>query len=244
MAHRTAAMSAGPGRGRWSRAGRRPRGSRCAGPSRISSAATDRPAARTTPDSISTTVSARKLGENTLGDQAGQLRLEGGGLVDVFLGERGRPADRGHRVAVHAAGVDADRQAVAFRGGVDRPVLPAAQGGSLPTSSMTWTKRRSGAQRLISSTASSAFCIGTMIEARSRGSRSSHSRAIQSFSARAEGDAEVLAELRLHAIQAVADRQAACRTGPAPGAQRGDVGRRAAGCVAPVVAKLSGLRVG
>ena len=40
------------------------------------------------------------------------------------------------------------------------------------------------AQRSISSTAYSTFCIGTMIEARRRGSRSSHSLAIQSFSAR------------------------------------------------------------
>jgi len=39
---------------------------------------------------------------------------------------------------------------------------------------------------LISSTASSGFCIGTTIEARSRSSRSSHSRAIQSLIARAK----------------------------------------------------------
>jgi hypothetical protein len=52
------------------------------------------------------------------------------------------------------------------------------------TSSSTWTKRGSPARRSISSTASSTFCAGTMIEARSRGSRSSHSLASQSLTAR------------------------------------------------------------
>ncbi len=51
------------------------------------------------------------------------------------------------------------------------------------TSSSTWTKRRSLATRSISTTAACGSCIGTRIEARSRGSRSSNSLATQSFTA-------------------------------------------------------------
>ena len=97
-------------------------------------------------------------------------------LRDVILEKIGRPARRGRRVPIGAAGVDADRQAVRSRGAIDRPVVPAAQRHVEPTpSSSTWTKRGSPARRSISSAASSGFCDGTTIEARSRGSRSSHS---------------------------------------------------------------------
>ena len=56
---------------------------------------------------------------------------------------------------------------------------------SFITSSSTWTNRLSGATRLISSTAISGLCAGTTMEARNLGSLSSHSAAIQSFTARA-----------------------------------------------------------
>ncbi len=69
----------------------------------------------------------REPGEHALGDQAGELRLEAGRLVDVVLGEVARPADRRDRMAIGAAGVDADRQPVALGGGIDRPVLAASE---------------------------------------------------------------------------------------------------------------------
>src|SRR5262245_13101776 len=65
------------------------------------------------------------------------------------------------------------------------------------------TKRRSLAQRSISSTAYSVFCNGTTMEARSRGSRSSHSLATQYAR---EGKGHVLAEEEAHPIEAIQDR--------------------------------------
>ena len=50
------------------------------------------------------------------------------------------------------------------------------------------------------------FWVGTTIEARSRGSRSSHSLAIQSLTARATAARHVLAEDELDTVEAIADR--------------------------------------
>src|SRR5207253_8014639 len=47
----------------------------------------------------------------------------------------------------------------------------------------TWTKRSSSARRSISRTAASGYSNGTIMEARSRGSGSSHSATCQSFTA-------------------------------------------------------------
>ena len=60
--------------------------------------------------------------EDALDDQAGQLGLERLRLGDVILDVIGTPADRGRRVVVGAAGMDADRQAMLLSRGVDRPV--------------------------------------------------------------------------------------------------------------------------
>ena len=54
---------------------------------------------------------------------------------------------------------------------------------SAPDGSNTCTNRLSEALRSISSAANCGFCTGTTIDARSRGSRASHSAAIQSFTA-------------------------------------------------------------
>ena len=75
--------------------------------------------------------------------------------------------------------MDADRQAMTLRGRVNGPPVPAPE-RAFPARGQqqdSCTNRRSLAQRSISSTASSIFCVGTTIEARRRGSRSSHSLA-------------------------------------------------------------------
>ena len=45
----------------------------------------------------------------------------------VVLHVEARPAERGHGMAIGAAGMDADRQAVALRCGVERPEMPAPE---------------------------------------------------------------------------------------------------------------------
>ena len=92
---------------------------------------------------------------------------------------------RGRRVAIGAAGMDADRQAVLFARRRRSASSCRRPSGMSPIASIsTWTKRLSGATRSISATASSGLCNGTTIEARSRGSRSSSSFATQSLTAR------------------------------------------------------------
>ena len=68
-----------------------------------------------------------ELGEHALADQRRQRGLEGGGLRGVVLGVVGGPAERRDRMAIGAAGVDADRQPVLLGGGVYRPVVTLAQ---------------------------------------------------------------------------------------------------------------------
>ena len=80
-----------------------------------------------TPDSISTTLRSGILGEHAFGDQAHDLRLKALGLGDVVLDVVARPAKRSDRVAVGTAGMNADRQAVAFGRCIDRPVLAAPE---------------------------------------------------------------------------------------------------------------------
>ena len=70
-----------------------------------------------------------EFGEHALMDQAQQLGLEGLGVADDILEVVGGPAIAGGGVAGGAAGVDADRQAVARGGLEDRPVLPLAERG-------------------------------------------------------------------------------------------------------------------
>ena len=79
------------------------------------------------PDSISTSSQRRELLEHALGEEAQQLRFERGRLRDIILDAMGRPARRHRRMAVGAAGVDADGEPELFRGGVDRPIGSAAQ---------------------------------------------------------------------------------------------------------------------
>ena len=67
-------------------------------------------------------------GEHALHDQAGQLGLERGGLGYVILDVVGAPTDRGRRVVIGAAGVDADGEAQPFGRRIDRPVGALAQG--------------------------------------------------------------------------------------------------------------------
>ena len=70
----------------------------------------------------------RMPGEHALDDQAGQLRLERLRLGDVILDVIGAPADRGRRVVIARAGMDADGEAMPLGGGVDRPVGAFSQG--------------------------------------------------------------------------------------------------------------------
>ena len=79
------------------------------------------------PDSSSTTFRSGNLVNTPSQTSDGQRCLEGRGLRGVVLGVVGRPAERRDRVAIGAAGMDADRQAVLFGRGVDRPVVTLAQ---------------------------------------------------------------------------------------------------------------------
>src|SRR4051794_123709 len=62
----------------------------------------------------------RMLGEDALDDQAGELGLERLRLGNVILDVIGAPADRGRRVVIGAAGMDADGEPQPFGGGIDR----------------------------------------------------------------------------------------------------------------------------
>ena len=65
--------------------------------------------------------------EHALGDEAQELPLERLRLRDVIFKLETAPADRRRRVAIHAAGMHADRHAVLFSRRIDRPVETLAQ---------------------------------------------------------------------------------------------------------------------
>ena len=65
--------------------------------------------------------------EHALADEAAELGVEAQRLGGVVLQVVGRPPRAGERVVVAAAGVDADREAVALGGGIDRPVHRLAE---------------------------------------------------------------------------------------------------------------------
>src|SRR5262249_45868102 len=132
---------------------------------------------------------AGKFGEHAFADQARHLRLKGLGMGGVVLDVVARPSQRGDGMAVGRAGMNAKRQAVALGRRINRPEMPAAERRFLHASTRICTKRRSLAQPPISSTPYSVFCKGTTLEARGRGSRSSHSLATQSLSARVKAKA-------------------------------------------------------
>src|SRR5262245_23034924 len=66
----------------------------------------------------------RELVEHAFDDQTDHLRLEGLGHAGVLFDIVGRPAARGWWVAGRAAEVEANRQAMALGGGIDRVVAP------------------------------------------------------------------------------------------------------------------------
>ena len=146
-----------------------------------------------------------ELGEHALAHQAGQRRLEGGRLGGVVFRVVARPADGRDRVTIGAASMDADRQSVLLAASIDRPVLPLAQRRVAHHKHQTCTKRWSGGDAMISSTASSAFCVGITIEARSRGSSIQPLAGDPVVNRAGEAGAHVFAEQKLHAVQAVAD---------------------------------------
>ena len=67
------------------------------------------------------------FGENTLADQARDLRLKALRLRAIILGVPRRPAERGDRMPIARSGVNTDRQTVALRGLEYRPVFPPAE---------------------------------------------------------------------------------------------------------------------
>ena len=131
--------------------------------------------------------------------------------------------------------MDADRQAVAFRRRVDRPVLAA-------------TERGLGAdqQHHLDETAVGGAAVDLIhrqfgVLHRHDDGRAQPGVAVQPFPGdpvvqrAGHGDAKVLAELRLDAVQAVADREPGAERIQRLPAEGGDVGAGAAGFVAPVL---------
>ncbi len=68
-----------------------------------------------------------ELGEGALADEAAELRLERLRVGDIVLDVVARPAERGHRLPVAGARMDADRQVMLLRRGEQRPPVPAPE---------------------------------------------------------------------------------------------------------------------
>ena len=191
-----------------------PRGSPCAARASTWSAARDAPAARS-----SRIPAAPPSGRDSAMNTPSQIRLVSCGLErlrlgDIVLGVVGRPADRGRRVVVVAAGMDADRQADAARRrrrSASSGACPAAcRRSPAAAPARSAGRRRSARSRRprVRRSAAAPRC-----DARSRRSRSSHSRGHPVVHRAGEGGRHVLAEQQLHAVEAVADARCRCRTG-------------------------------
>ena len=92
----------------------------------------------------------REMLEHAFHDQAGHLRLAGGGVLGHLLDVERRPAGIADGAAAIAEDVHADRQARLAGRFVDRPVAAAAHQFAVRVSISTWAKRRSPARRRIS----------------------------------------------------------------------------------------------
>ena len=157
------------------------------------------------PDSSSTTLRSGYC-ENT----PSQIRLvswvwKACAWADVVLGVIARPADRGRRIVVGAAGMDADGEPVARGGGVDRPVMALAQRLVAARQQQHLHEARVGGAALdLVDGQSSVFCVGDHdAGAQPRLAVEPLARDPVVDGAR-EGGSHVLAEQELHAVEAVA----------------------------------------
>ena len=125
-----------------------------------------------------------ELLEHALGEEAQQLRFERRRLRDVILHPVRRPARRGRRMAIGAAGVNADREPVLFGRRIDRPIGAAAEQHLAHGKQQHLHEAAVGREPLdLRAPPAPGLCAGSRIDARRRGSRSSSSFAIQSFTA-------------------------------------------------------------
>ncbi len=165
------------------------------------------------------------LGQHALADETGDLRLEALRLGGVVLQVVGGPAERGDRMSIGAAGMNPDRQVVAFGGRIDRPEV------ATPKRHLAHREHQHLDETRIAGATLDLVDREFDILQRHHDGRAQTRVAIEPFprdpivhGAR-KGTRHVLVQDKLYAVEAVADRQARAPAVEHLGLQLADAGR-------------------